>query len=77
MSASSGSLAFTGTGPGIGILSILGALLIVMGFVLFVLVDAPRLVLANVVQLGSARGRELKEMSSRLTQRLASWFLGR
>ncbi len=48
-----------------------------MGLVLFVLVDAPRLALVNVVRLGSAGSRELKDMSARFTQRVASWFLGR
>ncbi len=42
VTAKSTSLAFTGTGPGIGILGVIGGVLILLGLALLVLIDTPR-----------------------------------
>jgi hypothetical protein len=67
--ASSGSLAFTGTGPGIGILGILGGALILLGFALLALVDAPRRAMSSLVFLGPATWRRMRDGD--LAERLA------
>ncbi len=54
VTAPSKSLAFTGAGPGIGILSVIGGVLILLGFALLVLVDAPRRALSQLAFLGTA-----------------------
>ena len=51
--ASSKALAFTGVGPGIGVLGVIGGVLILLGFALLVLVDAPRRALASLALVGS------------------------
>jgi len=65
----SGNLAFTGAGPGIGVLGVLGAALIVLGFALLVLVDAPRRAMSRLVFLGPATLRRVRagDMADRLT----------
>jgi hypothetical protein len=55
VTASSRQLSFTGVGPGVGILGILGGALILMGLVLLVLVDAPRRVLGQLAFLSPSR----------------------
>jgi hypothetical protein len=71
VTASSSSLAFTGVGPGIGILGVIGGVLILLGFALLVLVDAPRRALSQLAFLGQPstwrRGR-----AGDLTDRLAN-----
>jgi hypothetical protein len=42
VAAKSSSLAFTGVGPGVGILGVIGGVLILLGLALLVLIDAPR-----------------------------------
>ena len=56
VTASSQSLAFTGTGPGLGMVGVIGWAFILLGFALLVLVDAPQRVLKRLRRLG-ANGR--------------------
>ncbi len=51
--AASKALAFTGVGPGIGVLGVIGGVLILLGFALLVLVDAPRRALASLALVGN------------------------
>ncbi|MDR3650945.1 MAG: hypothetical protein P4L20_17780, partial [Acidimicrobiales bacterium] len=69
VTAPSGNLAFTGAGPGIGVLGVLGAALIVLGFALLVLVDAPRRAMSRLVFLGPSTLRRVRagDMADRLT----------
>jgi hypothetical protein len=69
VTAPSGSLAFTGVGPGIGVLGVLGAALIILGFALLVLVDAPRRAMSRLVFLGPATLRRVRagDVADRLT----------
>ena len=55
---SSSQLAFTGSGPGIGILTVIGGALILLGFALMVLVDAPRRAMAQFATLGPTTWRK-------------------
>jgi len=61
VTAPSSSLAFTGVGPGIGVLGIVGGALILLGFALLVLVDAPRRALAQFAALGPAGWRRMRQ----------------
>jgi hypothetical protein len=54
------ALAFTGPGPGIGVLAILGGAMILLGFALLVLVDAPRRALAQLASLGPDTWRRVR-----------------
>jgi len=54
VTASSSSLAFTGVGPGIGMLGVVGGVLILLGFALLMLVDAPRRAMSQLAALGPA-----------------------
>jgi len=60
VTASSSSLAFTGSGPGIGILGVVGGVLILLGLVLLLLVDAPRRALAGLAYAGPATWRRVR-----------------
>ena len=64
----SSSLAFTGVGPGIGMLGVIGGALILFGFALLVLVDAPRRAVSRLVFLGPATWRRVQsgDMAERL-----------
>ncbi len=64
----SSSLAFTGVGPGIGMLGVVGGALILLGFALLVLVDAPRRAVSRLVFLGPATWRRVQagDMAERL-----------
>ncbi len=69
VTAPSKSLAFTGPGPGIGMLGVIGGALILLGFALLVLVDAPRRAISRLGFLASgATWRRLRpgEMTGRL-----------
>jgi hypothetical protein len=55
---SSNQLAFTGSGPGIGILTVIGGALILLGFALMVVVDAPRRAMAQFATLGPSTWRK-------------------
>jgi hypothetical protein len=68
-SVSSNQLAFTGAGPGVGILGVLGGLLILFGLALLVLVDAPRRAFAQLAA-ATATGRRMG--ASDLRDRLAN-----
>ena len=57
VTAPSSSLAFTGPGRGVGILGVVGAALIILGFALLVLVDVPRRVMSRLVYRGPASWR--------------------
>ncbi len=61
-------LAFTGVGPGIGVLGVLGGALILLGFALLVLVDAPRRAMSRLVLLGPSTLRRVRagDMAERL-----------
>jgi hypothetical protein len=71
VTAPSQSLAFTGAGPGIGILGVLGGVLILLGFALLVLVDAPRRALSQLAFLGTAAPWR-RVRTGDLTDRLAN-----
>ena len=93
VTAASKSLAFTGPGPGIGMLGVIGGALILLGFALLVLVDAPRRAMAQFAVLGPAtwhrvritrRRGESPEVSRHVMRaaigmatRTGRWFLGR
>ncbi len=49
VTAASGSLAFTGSGQGLNLLTLLGSVLVLVGVVLLVLVDVPRRVLRQLL----------------------------
>ncbi len=55
VTAASGSLAFTGTGRGLDMVTLVGSVLIVVGLVLLVLVDAPRRALRQLSRVSPAR----------------------
>jgi hypothetical protein len=60
VAATSGALAFTGPGPGIGVLAILGGVMILLGFALLVLVDAPRRALTQLASAGPVTWRRVR-----------------
>ncbi len=60
VTAPSRSLAFTGPGPGIGVLGVIGGALILLGLALLVLVDAPRRAMAQFAVLGPATWRRMR-----------------
>jgi hypothetical protein len=57
VTAASGSLAFTGSGPGLNMVTLVGSVLILVGLVLVVLVDVPRRVLGQLSRVSPARRR--------------------
>jgi hypothetical protein len=61
VTAPASSLAFTGVGPGVGVLGIVGGALILLGFALLVLVDAPRRALAQFAALGPSGWRRMRQ----------------
>jgi hypothetical protein len=84
VSASAGSLAFTGTGSVVGWIGVSGMILILCGFALLVLIDAPRRTLARFVAYRSSHSssalpgegaHEPKRLAGGL-RRLRSWLLG-
>jgi len=93
VTAAASALAFTGPGPGIGMLSVIGAVLILLGLALLVLVDAPRRALAQLAAVGptswrrvrdglhgngsTAEGRHFAQTSLAIAKRTGRWFLGR
>jgi hypothetical protein len=64
----SSQLAFTGPGPGVGMLGVVGGVLVLLGFALLALVDAPRRAMARLVVLGPDTVRRLRrgEFADRL-----------
>jgi hypothetical protein len=70
VTAPASSLAFTGVGPGVGVLGIVGGALILLGFALLVLVDAPRRALAQFAALGPSGWRRMRQGA--VTERLGS-----
>jgi hypothetical protein len=60
VTAAASSLAFTGPGPGIGVLGVIGGALILLGFALLVLVDAPRRAISRMVLVGPSALRRLR-----------------
>ena len=93
VTAAAKSLAFTGSGPGVGMLGVIGGALILLGFALLVLVDAPRRAMAQFALLnpvarrrarpgGANEGspvtnRHVLQTGVRLAKRSGQWFLGR
>jgi hypothetical protein len=63
------ALAFTGPGPGIGVLGVIGGALILLGFALLVLVDAPRRAISRLALLSPASWRRVRpgDLAERLT----------
>ena len=57
VTAASGSLAFTGSGPGLNMVTLVGSVLFLVGLVLLVLVDVPRRVLGKLSRGSRARRR--------------------
>jgi hypothetical protein len=70
VTAAASSLAFTGPGPGIGVLGVIGGALILLGFALLVLVDAPRRAISRLALLSPSTWRRVRP--SDLAERLAS-----
>ena len=60
----SSNLAFTGVGPGVGIVGILGGIMILLGLALLLLVDAPRRALSQLAVAGPAQWRRLRHMGA-------------
>jgi hypothetical protein len=78
--ATPSALAFTGPGPGIGVLGVIGGALILLGFALLVLVDAPRRAISRLVLVSPSTWRRVRVGD--LAERLASlnpmrWRKGR
>jgi hypothetical protein len=65
VTASSGSLAFTGPGKPFMWVTLLGALLVVVGIMLLALVDAPRRFLARLTILGVGSNRAILDVPGR------------
>jgi hypothetical protein len=85
VTAAAGSLAFTGPGPGLTAMTLVGAALMLLGMVMLVLVDVPRRALRQLgyLSLGRWQGRvtggsrRMAELMSQEAARSARWFLGR
>ncbi len=75
VSANSGALAFTGTGPLAQWLAIVGAALVLLGIALLIVVDAPRRLLMELVK--PWRSASQLPRVGRSAGRGADWFLGR
>ncbi|HLM95797.1 MAG TPA: hypothetical protein VK283_05735, partial [Acidimicrobiales bacterium] len=71
VTAPSTKLAFTGIGPGIGVLSVLGGALVLLGLALLVLVDAPRRAVAQLASLGMPKWRRAEAGDSRAAKLMA------
>ncbi len=63
VTAASSGLAFTGPGPGIAWLMLIGAGLVIFGFALLVLVDAPRRLIAQLAFVNPMRRRRARDGS--------------
>jgi hypothetical protein len=70
VTAPASSLAFTGVGPGVGTLGMIGGALILLGFGLLVLVDAPRRAMARLALSGPGAWRRMR--AGDMAERLAS-----
>ncbi len=75
VSANSGSLAFTGTGPLAQWLAVVGVALMLLGMALLVVIDAPRRLLTEMVK--PWRASHHGPARARRAGRGADWFLGR
>ena len=64
VTAPSSKLAFTGVGPGLGVLGILGGVMILLGLALLMLVDAPRRALSQLAVIGPAQWDRMRKMSA-------------
>ncbi|HUI04500.1 MAG TPA: hypothetical protein VLZ77_13235, partial [Acidimicrobiales bacterium] len=62
VTAPSGALAFTGPGPGVGVIGILGAVLVLIGIALLVLVDMPRRMLMRLAVVAPAQWQRMRGM---------------
>jgi hypothetical protein len=69
VTAPSKALAFTGPGPGVGVIGILGGVLVLLGLALLVLVDVPRRAVMRMAVVGPAQWQRVRGMdvSDRLT----------
>ena len=70
VTAPSSSLAFTGPGPGVGVIGILGGVLVLMGIALLVLVDVPRRAVMRMAVVGPAQWQRVRGMD--VSDRLAN-----
>jgi hypothetical protein len=85
VTAASGSLAFTGTGPGLRTVSIVGGALMLLGLLMLVLADIPRRVLRRLFAVGAGGGsdygggglRAVARSARHDAARGARWMLGR
>ena len=83
--ATSSSLAFTGTGPGLKMLTLFGTALMLLGLVILILADIPRRMLRHLayVSPGPWKGhgtdgvRRIAKAVCREVIRGTNWFLGR
>ena len=83
--AASSSLAFTGSGPGLKTMTLVGAGVVLLGLVLLFLVDMPRRVLRQLADLSPGRRRDrasggTRAMATAIGREVArriSWLLGR
>jgi len=64
VTASSSKLAFTGVGPGVGLLGIIGGIMILLGLALLMLVDAPRRMMSQLAVAGPAQWQRLRHMGA-------------
>jgi hypothetical protein len=76
VTAPSSSLAFTGSGPGVGLLGVLGGALVVLGFALFMLVDAPRRLVGRL-RVATVARRASSRAAAQSAKRSLRWLLGR
>jgi len=85
VTAPSGSLAFTGSGPGLKTMTLIGAGVALLGLVLLVLVDIPRRVLRQLAYVSPARwkhrasggARTMANAVGREAAHRITWLLGR
>ncbi len=85
ITAPSGSLAFTGSGLGLKTMTLVGAIVILLGLAMLVLVDIPRRLLRQLAHLrlghwqnrGSVHARAMAESVGRGIIRRIDWLLGR
>jgi hypothetical protein len=78
VSASSGSLAFTGPGSGVASVAVVGGALVLFGLVLLALFDAPRRMLKRLAYVRvSTRMQGWAKAAGKEVIRRTSWLLGR
>jgi hypothetical protein len=85
VSAPSGELAFTGSGPGLETITLAGSACMLLGLLLLVLADVPRRMMGRLGYLGAGPARDRAILRARVTGKAmrrdiaygTGWFLGR